>query len=411
MEEKELELGSLLKKSRKEKGLSLDDIQEETKIRKKYLEAIEENNFDVLPGKVYLKVFIKGYAREVGLNYQELLKKYHVLNIKEEEESNLQKDYLNGTKVPTGSKNNNFKKPFKIVFIILLLLFLGATAVYTFQYFNNSEIGIFNSESSQNENIEEQSLLLELPEKKDTEVASENGNNNTSRAEESADNSVNISDKLDSIDNQQLTDPIDSSVLTEENAEIIDQNNSSESEELNFDDQSQISEIIVSDEFDLQQEDEVDFKELNTQNEVPLTNEGQSTSQTSVTQEGKNTRNEEQASIKSSNLNSSEAAPVDEETKIKEEAVLNKNIEISANDTAWVTIDVDGTNVFSGILEAGDQQEFEVEDRLYIKIGNGSAITAEIAGKSYGPWAGDGEIAEVEFLNEGEEIKINNLRN
>jgi cytoskeletal protein RodZ len=54
----ELELGTLLKKAREEKGLSLDDIQEETKIRKKYLEAIEENNFDILPGKVYLKVLL-----------------------------------------------------------------------------------------------------------------------------------------------------------------------------------------------------------------------------------------------------------------------------------------------------------------------------------------------------------------
>ncbi|MFP4199486.1 MAG: helix-turn-helix domain-containing protein, partial [Halanaerobium sp.] len=77
----ELELGSLLKRARQEKGLSLDDIQEETKIRKKYLEAIEENNFDVLPGNVYLKVFIKGYAREVGIDYQKLLENYEILTI------------------------------------------------------------------------------------------------------------------------------------------------------------------------------------------------------------------------------------------------------------------------------------------------------------------------------------------
>jgi hypothetical protein len=34
-----------------------------------------------------------------------------------------------------------------------------------------------------------------------------------------------------------------------------------------------------------------------------------------------------------------------------------------------------------------------------------------VAGENYGPWAGDGEIAEVEFLNEDEQITINNLRN
>ncbi|ODS49649.1 MAG: hypothetical protein A8274_1386, partial [Halanaerobium sp. 4-GBenrich] len=44
----DIELGTLLKKARQEKGLTLDDIQERTKIRKKYLEAIEANNFDIL---------------------------------------------------------------------------------------------------------------------------------------------------------------------------------------------------------------------------------------------------------------------------------------------------------------------------------------------------------------------------
>lgn len=38
------ELGALLKTARQEKGLSLDDVQEQTKIRKRYLEALEEGD-------------------------------------------------------------------------------------------------------------------------------------------------------------------------------------------------------------------------------------------------------------------------------------------------------------------------------------------------------------------------------
>lgn len=414
LEEMELELGSLLKKAREEKGLNLDDIQEETKIRKKYLEAIEENNFDVLPGRVYLKVFIKGYAREVGLNYQDLLKKYEILNIKEEKESNLQKDYLNGTKVPSGSNNNDRKKPFKIIFIILLILFLGAAAVYTFQYFNNSEIRLLNQQSS--ENIEEESQLLEIEENEDLETIPENEEETPAAEENGAVNSLNISDNdlnLSENESDNLLDSFDSDVLTEENTEIIDQNNFDEPEALDSQEQNQISEIIISEEFNNQQETEDNDQGTNDQETAAV--EGQDSAQSDNSQiNDDNIQSRDQSSAEAANSVNGEGSSAteadEEESANQEEVVLDNNIEISASDTVWITVELDGENSFSGILEAGDQQSFELEDRLYIKIGNGSAITAEMAGESYGPWAGDGEIAEVEFLNEGEEIIINNLR-
>lgn len=71
------ELGQLLKKARLEKGLSLDDVQEATKIRKRYLEAIEEGDYKVLPGSFYVRAFVKTYAETVGLNPDEVLQYYH----------------------------------------------------------------------------------------------------------------------------------------------------------------------------------------------------------------------------------------------------------------------------------------------------------------------------------------------
>lgn len=70
------ELGQLLKKARKERGLSLDDLQETTKIRKRYLEAIEEGNYGVLPGNFYVRAFIRSYAEAVDLDPAEVLKLY-----------------------------------------------------------------------------------------------------------------------------------------------------------------------------------------------------------------------------------------------------------------------------------------------------------------------------------------------
>lgn len=71
------ELGQLLKQSRMEKGISLDDLQETTKIQKRYLVAIEEGNYKILPGSFYVRAFIKSYAEEVGLKPNEVLKMYH----------------------------------------------------------------------------------------------------------------------------------------------------------------------------------------------------------------------------------------------------------------------------------------------------------------------------------------------
>lgn len=67
------ELGQQLREARLQKGMSLDDVQEMTKIRKRYLEAIEAGDYKVLPGSFYVRAFIKTYAETVGLNPDELL--------------------------------------------------------------------------------------------------------------------------------------------------------------------------------------------------------------------------------------------------------------------------------------------------------------------------------------------------
>ncbi|MFI2857055.1 RodZ domain-containing protein [Paenibacillus sp. JSM ZJ436] len=67
------ELGQQLREARLQKGMSLDDVQEITKIRKRYLEAIEAGDYKVLPGSFYVRAFIKTYAEAVGLNPDELM--------------------------------------------------------------------------------------------------------------------------------------------------------------------------------------------------------------------------------------------------------------------------------------------------------------------------------------------------
>ncbi|NIK68897.1 RodZ domain-containing protein [Paenibacillus sp. BK720] len=70
------DLGALLRKAREERGLTLDDVQEITKIRKRYLEAIESGDHSVLPGTFYLRAFVKNYCDAVGLDADEVLRLY-----------------------------------------------------------------------------------------------------------------------------------------------------------------------------------------------------------------------------------------------------------------------------------------------------------------------------------------------
>ena len=70
------ELGQTLRTAREELGLSLEQVQEATKIRKQYLIAIEEGDYSALPGSFYVRAFVKNYAEAVGLNPEELLSYY-----------------------------------------------------------------------------------------------------------------------------------------------------------------------------------------------------------------------------------------------------------------------------------------------------------------------------------------------
>ncbi len=61
-------IGKQLKELRISKGLSIEDIQDATKIRTRYIQAIEEGNLEKLPGKFYEKAFIKSYSELVDLD-------------------------------------------------------------------------------------------------------------------------------------------------------------------------------------------------------------------------------------------------------------------------------------------------------------------------------------------------------
>ncbi len=69
-------LGETLKNARIQRGITLEHIEEETKIRRLYLESIENEDFGILPPKVYAVGFVKRYARFLGLDENELAEEF-----------------------------------------------------------------------------------------------------------------------------------------------------------------------------------------------------------------------------------------------------------------------------------------------------------------------------------------------
>jgi cytoskeleton protein RodZ len=68
--------GAQLKREREQRKISLDDISVSTKIGTRFLRAIEDDQFDQLPGGIFNKGFIRAYARHLGLDEERTVADY-----------------------------------------------------------------------------------------------------------------------------------------------------------------------------------------------------------------------------------------------------------------------------------------------------------------------------------------------
>src|SRR5215469_16463541 len=65
-------VGETLRRERLKRNLDLDQVSRELKISPRFLEAIENEDFEKLPGGVFAKAFVRQYGRLLGLNDEEL---------------------------------------------------------------------------------------------------------------------------------------------------------------------------------------------------------------------------------------------------------------------------------------------------------------------------------------------------
>ena len=81
------EIGNSLREARLRQTLDFPEIEQATKIRAKYLRALEDEQFDVLPAQTYVKGFLRSYAEYLGLDGQLYVDEYNSRFVVGEEES------------------------------------------------------------------------------------------------------------------------------------------------------------------------------------------------------------------------------------------------------------------------------------------------------------------------------------
>ena len=128
-----LTLGEKLRKLRQQYRMSYAEIAKATRIQAKYLEYLEAGQYDKLPAEVYVRGFLKSYARHLGLDDDAFLKLYDKeKHIRE----NLGQEHAAPELVRYPSMSAWIITP-RTVFITVLILILGGTFVYLFSEFRS----------------------------------------------------------------------------------------------------------------------------------------------------------------------------------------------------------------------------------------------------------------------------------
>ena len=77
-------IGAKLQSARNEKGVTIEQVVRDTHITKRFIEAMEQEDFDQFPGEAYLLGFLRNYASYLGLNGEEIVTLYHNIRLQEQ---------------------------------------------------------------------------------------------------------------------------------------------------------------------------------------------------------------------------------------------------------------------------------------------------------------------------------------
>lgn len=147
-------LGEKLRQAREERGISISEVAEQTRISSLYLKSIEDDNYKPLPGGIFNKGFVKAYAKYVGVDEQEALQDYARLIAKHEEVSEVEQPRYRPEVLTDEARTASSMVP-TIVFAGIILALMTGGILFVVNYIQNQPDtpAVANSSSGSNSNV------------------------------------------------------------------------------------------------------------------------------------------------------------------------------------------------------------------------------------------------------------------
>lgn len=155
-----------LRKERESRNITLVEIARKTRINIKYLEAIEQGAFDVLP-QTYVRAFLKSYAETIGIPASEVLYKYDVMVTRKYSDTIAQQqDVHSAPAEPPADTHEKIKKEKRARHAILITGFAAVAvlfALYFYDSYNADQSSQQVSETSFQDVVKDQEAKNQLP--------------------------------------------------------------------------------------------------------------------------------------------------------------------------------------------------------------------------------------------------------
>ena len=144
-------IGEVLRLARINQGLSLEELQEKTEIQLHFLEAMEADDFDLLPSTFYARSFLRKYARAVELDEGIVLDAYDSGSMITYEEVDVDEEDLSGRRRSNKKKTSYLPLFYFVLFALSILIFV---TYYVWNYIqtqpspSSANYSVVNSTSS-----------------------------------------------------------------------------------------------------------------------------------------------------------------------------------------------------------------------------------------------------------------------
>ena len=119
-------IGSYLKSGREARNIRLSEVARSTKISKWYLDCLEKDEYDKIPGGPYIKGYIASYASFIGIKEDEILKRYDSLQINSDDNETSENRLHDQTRQKVIGFSSNKTKLYFLSLGVLIFLALGA---------------------------------------------------------------------------------------------------------------------------------------------------------------------------------------------------------------------------------------------------------------------------------------------